>query len=67
LYLYGRECLGQNADDEWLYYLTDSIGYVRQTTGEQGRLAGTWLFDPGVEVLAGPEGPASHVVCSGVD
>ena len=39
LYLYGRECLGQHEDDEWLYYLTDGAGYVRQTTDEQGQVA----------------------------
>ena len=67
LYLYGRECLVQNRDDEWLYYLTDGTGYVGQTTDEQGQLAGTWLFEPDGAVLAGPEGPVSHLVCGGVD
>jgi hypothetical protein len=29
-YLYSRDCLGELRDDEWLYYLNDAIGYVRQ-------------------------------------
>jgi hypothetical protein len=67
LHLYGRECLVQNTDDECLYYLTDGTGYVRQTTDEQGQLAGTWLFYLDGAVPAGPEGPGSHLVCGGVD
>ena len=33
-YLYGHDCLGQydDAEKEWLYYLNDASGYVRQGT-----------------------------------
>jgi YD repeat-containing protein len=63
LYLYpstllragGLDCLGEydDAGDEWLYYLHDAEGMVRQGTDEQGEVVSTWLiykdgryFDP---------------------
>ncbi len=66
LYLYGHECLGELRDDEWLYYLTDGTGYVRQGVDDQGEVVSVWLFDPDGTVLEGPEGPVSHLVCGGV-
>ncbi len=66
LYLYGHECLGELRDDEWLYYLTDGTGYVRQGVNAQGQVVSAWLFDPDGTVLVGPEGPVSHLVCGGV-
>lgn len=61
LYLYGRECLGQD-DGEWLYYLDDATGYVRQGTNDQGTVVSAWLFNPDGLVLEGPEGPVSHLI-----
>jgi len=68
LYLYGHDCLGQfdDADDEWLYYLADGSGYVRQGVDEQGQVVSAWLFDPDGALLEGPEGPVSHLICGGV-
>jgi hypothetical protein len=66
LYLYGRDCLGEQRGGEWLYYLPDAEGYVRQGTDAQGNVASTWLFDPDGTLLEGPEGPVSHLVCGGV-
>jgi hypothetical protein len=70
LYLYGHDCLGQfedtDAEDEWLYYLNDGIGYVRQGADAQGQAVSSWLFDPDGAVLEGPQGPVSHLICGGV-
>ena len=66
LYLHGRDCLGQFEDAEWLYYLNDVEGVVRQGADEQGEVVSGWLFDPDGTVLEGPEGPVSHLVCGGV-
>jgi YD repeat-containing protein len=68
LYLYGHDCLGQydDAEDEWLYYLNDAIGYVRQGADEQGQVVSSWLFDPDGAVLEGPQGLVSHLICGGV-
>jgi len=66
LYLYGRDCLGELRDDEWLYYLSDAEGLVRQGVDGQGEVVSNWLFDPDGTVLEGPEGPVSHLVCGGV-
>jgi hypothetical protein len=66
LYLYGRDCLGEQRGGEWLYYLPDAEGYVRQGTDAQGNVASTWLFDPDGTLLEGPEGPVNHLVCGGV-
>ncbi len=65
-YLYGRDCLGEFRNDDWLYYLNDASGYVRQGADEQGEITSGWLFDPNGVVLEGPEGPVSHLVCGGV-
>ncbi len=65
-YLYGRDCLGELRDDDWLYYLNDASGYVRQGADEQGEVTSGWLFDPNGVVLEGLEGPVSHLVCGGV-
>jgi YD repeat-containing protein len=67
-YLYGHDCLGQydSAEDEWLYYLNDATGYVRQGADEQGEVVSSWLFDPDGTVLEGPEGLVSHLICGGV-
>jgi YD repeat-containing protein len=65
-YLYGRDCLGELRDDEWLYYLNDATGYVRQGVDDQEQVMSGWLFDPDGVVLEGPEGPVSHLVCGGV-
>ncbi len=65
-YLYGDDCLGEYRDGEWLYYLNDGAGYVRQSVDDQGQIAGSWLFDPSGVVLEGPEGPVSHLICGGV-
>jgi hypothetical protein len=67
-YLYGHDCLGQydDAEDEWLYYLNDATGYVRQGADEQGQVVSSWLFDPDGTVLEGPEGLVSHLICGGV-
>jgi len=66
LYLYGHDCLGELRDDEWLYYLSDAEGLVRQGVDGQGEVVSAWLFDPDGAVLEGPEGPVSHLVCGGV-
>jgi len=68
LYLYGRDCLGQyeGAEDEWLYYLNDATGYVRQGADEQGEVVSSWLFDPDGTMLEGPQGLVSHLICGGV-
>jgi peptidoglycan/xylan/chitin deacetylase (PgdA/CDA1 family) len=65
-YLYGHDCLGESRDDEWLYYLNDGIGYVRQGADVQGQVVSSWLFDPDGAVLEGPQGPVSHLICGGV-
>jgi peptidoglycan/xylan/chitin deacetylase (PgdA/CDA1 family) len=65
-YLYGHDCLGESRDDEWLYYLNDGIGYVRQGADAQGQAVSSWLFDPDGVVLEGPQGPVSHLICGGV-
>jgi hypothetical protein len=65
-YLYGHDCLGESRDDEWLYYLNDGIGYVRQGADAQGQAVSSWLFDPDGAVLEGPQGPVSHLICGGV-
>jgi YD repeat-containing protein len=65
-YLYGRDCLGELRDDQWLYYLNDATGYVRQGVDDQEQMVSGWLFDPDGVVLEGPEGPVSHLVCGGV-
>jgi len=65
-YLYGHDCLGERRDGEWLYYLNDVEGLVRQGADEQGQVESAWLFDPNGLVLSGPEGPVSHLVCGGV-
>jgi YD repeat-containing protein len=59
-YLYGHECLGEQRDDEWLYYLHDAEGYVRQGADADGAIVSTWLFDPDGTVLEGPDGPVSE-------
>jgi YD repeat-containing protein len=61
-YLYGRDCLGELRDDEWLYYLNDVTGYVRQGVDDQEQVVSGWLFDPDGRVQEGPEGPVSHLV-----
>jgi YD repeat-containing protein len=68
LYLYGGDCLGEydDAGDEWLYYLPDAEGLVRQGMDEQGEVVSTWLFDPDGTLLEGPEGLVSHLICGGV-
>jgi YD repeat-containing protein len=67
MYLYGRDCLGQyDGTDDWLYYLNDGDGLVRQSTDAEGEIVSAWLFDPDGTVLEGPEGPVSHLVCGGV-
>ncbi len=63
-YLYGRNCLGEQRDDTWLYYLHDGTGHVRQGADANGAVSGAWLFDPDGTVLAGPDGPVSHLICS---
>jgi hypothetical protein len=65
-YLYGHDCLGEFRDQEWLYYLNDGIGYVRQGTDEQSEVVSSWLFDPDGTVLEGPQGLVSHLICGGV-
>ncbi|MBD3388173.1 MAG: hypothetical protein GF414_04600, partial [Candidatus Altiarchaeales archaeon] len=65
-YLYGHDCLGEQRDGEWLYYLSDVEGYVRQGTDSQGRVVSTWIFDPDGTLLEGPDGPVSHLICGGV-
>ena len=75
-YLYGHDCLGQydSAEDEWLYYLNDATGYVRQGADEQGQacrepsrtVVSNWLFDPDGTMLEGPQGLVSHLICGGV-
>jgi len=65
-YLYGHECLGEQRDDEWLYYLPDVVGYVRQGMDADGAVVSAWLFDPDGTVLEGPNGPVSHLICGGV-
>jgi hypothetical protein len=66
MYLYGHDCLGELRDDEWLYYLNDGVGYVRQGADESGQVVSSWLFDPDGTVLEGPNGPVSHLICGGV-
>ena len=66
LYLYGHECLGEERDGQWLYYLPDAEGLVRQGVNAGGEVVSGWLFDPDGVVLEGPEGPVSHLVCGGV-
>ena len=68
LYLYGRDCLGQyeGAEDEWLYYLNDATGYMRQGADEQGEVMSSWLFDPDGTMLEGLQGLVSHLICGGV-
>jgi hypothetical protein len=61
-YLYGRDCLGELRDDQWLYYLNDATGYVRQGVDDQEQVVSGWLFDPDGRVQEGPEGPVSHLV-----
>jgi len=65
-YLYGRDCLGEIRDGTLLYYLADGQGYVRQATDEDGAVVDAWLFTPDGGVMAGPQGPVSHLVCGGV-
>lgn len=65
-YLYGHTCLGEQRDDEWLYYLHDATGHVRQGADADGEITSTWLFDPDGTVLEGPNGPVSHLICAGV-
>ncbi len=64
----GHDCLGQYeaAGDDWLYFLNDAPGYVRQGTDEVGRVTGSWLFDPDGTILAGPQDLVSHLICGGV-
>jgi len=66
VYLYGHECLGELRDGQWLYYLADAEGLVRQGVDAGGEVVSGWLFDPDGVVLEGPEGPVSHLVCGGV-
>jgi YD repeat-containing protein len=43
-YLYGHGCLGEYRDGEWLYYLDDGSGYVRQgANGKRTRPGGKQL------------------------
>ncbi|MBN2005899.1 MAG: RHS repeat protein [Anaerolineae bacterium] len=63
-YLYGRECLGEQRNDTWLYYLHDLTGHVRQGADANGAVTGAWLFDPDGTVLEGPDGPVSHLICT---
>ena len=65
-YLYGPDCIGELRDGEWLYYLGDGDGLVRQGADGEGNVTADWLFDPDGTVLEGPEGPVSHLVCGGV-
>jgi len=66
LYLYGKDCLGERRDGKLLYYLHDGQEYVRQGTDTDGAVAGAWLYSPDGDTMAGPYGPVSHLVCSGV-
>ena len=65
-YLYGHDCLGEQREGEWLYYLHDAEGYVRQGADADGVIVSAWLFDPDGTVLEGPNGPVSHLICGGV-
>ena len=62
----GHDCLGELRDGDWLYYLPDAEGLVRQGADDQGDLVSAWLFDPDGALLEGPDGPVSHLVCGGV-
>ena len=66
VYLYGYECLGEYANDAWLYYLNTAAGYVRQTTDASAQIVSAWVFSPDGLVLVGPQGTMSHLVCGGV-
>jgi peptidoglycan/xylan/chitin deacetylase (PgdA/CDA1 family) len=65
-YLYGRECLGEVRDGVLLYYLSDGAGYVRQSADAAGEVQDAWIYTPDGGVMAGPQGPVSHLVCGGV-
>ncbi len=65
-YLYGHDCLGEQREGEWLYYLHDAEGYVRQGVDITGDVVSVWLFDPDGTVLEGPNGPVSHLICGGL-
>ena len=66
LYVYGRDCLGEVRDGEWLYYLSDGEGYVRQGVDAQGQVSSAWVYTPDGQVMEGPEGPVTHLICGGV-
>ncbi len=65
-YLYGRDCLGEHKSGEWLYYLSDAGGYVRQGADARGAIVSRWRFDPGGGLVEGPQGMVSHLICGGV-
>ncbi len=65
-YLYGRGCLGEVRDGALLYYLSDGPGYVRQAADAAGTVVDAWLYTPAGGVMAGPQGPVSHLVCGGI-
>jgi RHS repeat-associated protein len=51
LYLVGHNTLGQWNGDEWVYYLLDGLGSVRQVTDETGAVVSAREWTPyGVEV-----------------
>ncbi len=49
----GHDCLGEQREGEWLYYLHDAEGYVRQGVDITGDVVSAWLFDP--------DGQGNHV------
>ncbi len=65
-YLYGHLCLAEVRQADWAYYLPDLSGYVRHLADEAGAITSHWLYNPDGVVLAGPEGPVSHLTCGGV-
>jgi RHS repeat-associated protein len=44
-YIYGRDLISQNRDDERLFYLVDGLGSIRLLTNEEGFVAQTYVYD----------------------
>jgi len=65
-YLYGHDCVGEQRSNEWLYYLSDASGTVRQGADARGYIKGAWRFSPSGTLIEGPQGMVSHLICGGV-
>jgi RHS repeat-associated protein len=50
-YLYGIKRIGEKSENEWIYYISDSMGSVRQLVESSTEILSTQTYEPFGEVL----------------